>query len=62
MNSEREELLRLEQVSRSYAKNGKIVEALKPVDLKLYKGEVLGIVGESGSGKTTLMKQICGIE
>lgn len=62
MNSKREELLRLGQVSRSYEKNGKIVEALKPVDLKLYKGEVLGIVGESGSGKTTLMKQISGIE
>ena len=62
MKSEREELLHLEQVSRSYEKNGKVVEALKSTDLKLCKGEVLGIVGESGSGKTTLMKQICGIE
>ena len=41
MKNEREELLRLEQVSRSYVKNGKIVEALKPVNLKLYKAELL---------------------
>ena len=34
--------------------------ALLPIDLKLHKGEVLGIVGENGAGKSTLLQLICG--
>ena len=37
------------------------VHALKGVDLKVKKGEVLGLVGENGAGKSTLMKCILGI-
>ncbi|MFD1910855.1 dipeptide ABC transporter ATP-binding protein [Halodurantibacterium flavum] len=32
------------------------VAALRPTDLSLHRGEILGIVGESGSGKTTLAR------
>lgn len=38
------------------------VEALRGVDLSIYKGETLGLVGESGSGKSTLSKLILGLE
>jgi peptide/nickel transport system ATP-binding protein len=34
------------------------VQALKPSDISLRRGEILGIVGESGSGKTTLARCI----
>jgi ABC-2 type transport system ATP-binding protein len=36
--------------------------ALKGIDLRVRKGEILGLVGPSGSGKTTLVKVIAGTE
>ena len=42
-------------------KNFPGVQALKAVDLFLYKSEVLGLVGENGAGKSTLMKILAGV-
>ena len=38
------------------------VEALKGVNLKVYKGELLVLLGPSGSGKSTLLRIIAGLE
>lgn len=35
--------------------------ALKDVNLKLHRGEILSLIGNNGSGKTTLMRMISGI-
>jgi lipopolysaccharide transport system ATP-binding protein len=35
--------------------------ALKDVNLKLHRGEILSVLGNNGSGKTTLMRMISGI-
>ena len=40
---------------------GQIVKAVDGVDIRLDKGQTLGIVGESGSGKTTLARAIVGL-
>lgn len=46
----------LNHVSKNFGND----EVLKPLNLKLKKGNVYGIVGNNGSGKTVLMKCICG--
>ncbi|MCE2571264.1 phosphonate C-P lyase system protein PhnK [Motilimonas eburnea] len=49
-------LLQAEQLSQWFAPG----KGFAPLDLSLYRGEVLAIVGESGSGKTTLLKALSG--
>ncbi|MFM9899547.1 MAG: ABC transporter ATP-binding protein [Polaromonas sp.] len=34
---------------------------LRHIDLKLYRGQAIGVIGESGSGKTTLARAIAGL-
>src|SRR5436305_10324338 len=52
------EVLRVEHIAKSYGP----ITALRDVNLRLGKGEVLGLVGDNGSGKSTLMKTICGFQ
>jgi len=46
--------------AKSIVKTFPGVQALKGVDLKVKRGEILGLVGENGAGKSTLMKCILG--
>jgi len=36
-------------------------QALKPIDLDIYRGEIFALLGPNGAGKTTLISIICGI-
>ncbi len=52
------EIIRIDNVKKTYAENGVSVHALRGVDLVIKKGEYTVIAGPSGSGKTTLLNLI----
>ena len=48
-------LVELRSIKKIYGKGYTAVQALKGIDLKVYKGEFLAIMGASGSGKSTCL-------
>jgi len=46
---------------RGISKQYGAATALRPMELKVYSGELLALLGPSGSGKTTLLQIICGL-
>ena len=51
-------IISIKDVQKTY-KSG--VQALKPVNLEIEKGEIFALLGPNGAGKTTLINIICGI-
>jgi putative ABC transport system ATP-binding protein len=56
------ELLRIQQVTKTYIGAGKPLTVLEGVDFHLQAGETMAIVGPSGSGKTTLLGICAGLD
>ena len=56
------EILRVENLTKSYGKGETKVDALKNINLSINKGEFVAIVGPSGSGKSTLLHLIGGVD
>ena len=56
------ELLRVENLSKSYGKGEAKVDALKNINLSIKKGEFIAIVGPRGSGKSTLLHFLGGVD
>ncbi len=54
--------LRIAGVSKTFSSNGRVVEALRPVDLEVKPGEFVCFLGPSGCGKSTLLSIIAGLE
>src|SRR3954454_13912609 len=51
-------ILSIRQLTKTY---GTGVQALKPIDLDIRRGEIFALLGPNGAGKTTLINIICGI-
>lgn len=56
------EILKTENLIKTYGSGEAKVEALRGVNLTVNKGEFLSIVGTSGSGKSTLLHMLGGLD
>ena len=57
-NASQQNVLKTENLSKSYVLKRKKVSALKNLLLEIKRGEFVAIMGHSGSGKTTLLNMI----
>lgn len=53
-----QKILDVKQLNVTFTTDRGRVQAVRDVDLQLYKGEILALVGESGSGKSALVKSL----
>lgn len=56
------EVVRMENIVKSYGEGNNRVDALKGIDLSIQQGEFVSIVGASGSGKSTLLHILGGLD
>jgi ABC-2 type transport system ATP-binding protein len=51
-------ILSIRDLTKTYASG---LQALKPINLEIEKGEIFALLGPNGAGKTTLISVVCGI-
>ena len=56
------EILKIENLKKTYGEGKTTVEALKNINLSVERGQMVAIMGPSGCGKSTLLNLISGID
>jgi NitT/TauT family transport system ATP-binding protein len=54
-------MIRIENVSKSFHKNGTAIDAVRGMDFTVAREEIVAIIGPSGCGKSTLLNMIAGL-
>lgn len=54
-----EAMIEARGLKRTYKVRGKAIEAVRGIDLRVNKGEIVGFLGPNGAGKTTTLKMLC---
>ena len=57
-----EEAIQLDDVCKTYRRDGQLIPVLEHIGLSIPQGEFIALMGPSGSGKTTLLNLIAGID
>lgn len=55
-------VLHAQNIRKSYGSRGNVQHVLKGIDLRVERGEFVGIMGASGAGKTTLLNVLATID
>lgn len=54
-------MLNINNLSKVYKLNGKLIDAVQKFSLGIYPGKVYCFLGPNGAGKTTTIKMLCGL-
>jgi putative ABC transport system ATP-binding protein len=61
-NQKREYVVRTKDLVKEFIMGGQVLQALKGIQLDVYRGEYISIMGPSGSGKSTLFNMVGGLD